>query len=130
MKPYARPARRHEQAHQIYMIIASFVAHDCKGFMNKKGLITYGELAIKMGYSSQTGVTLNTALGMVAKYCEKNDLPYLNAMVVNAETGEPGGEVVWDENLSVKKERKKIREFDWFALQPPSMKAFLKAASG
>ncbi len=124
MKRYPRPARRHEQAQQIFMIVSSFVAHECIGFIKEKGIITYGELAEKMGYSARAGVTLHEALGMVAHFCEQNDLPYLNAMVVNAETGEPGDEVVWDSGMSIEEERRKICEFDWFSLQPPSMKAF------
>lgn len=124
MKMYPRPARRHEQAQQIFLIVSSFVAHECSGFRKDTGIITYGELAEKMGYDPRAGVTLSEALGMVARFCEQNNLPYLNAMVVNAETGEPGDEVIWDEDMSIEKEREKIREFDWFSLQPPSMKAF------
>lgn len=93
--------------------------------MKKRGIITYGELADKMGYTPNTGVTLNVCLGVVARFCKANDLPYINAMVVNAETGEPGDEVIWDHNLSIRTERKKIRKFKWQTYEPPLVEEFL-----
>jgi hypothetical protein len=126
-KQYPRPARRHEQALQAYIIISSFVAHGCSGRMGRVGIITYGELAKLMGYSVQAGRTLDVALGTIARYCLANELPLLNVMVVNAETGEPGDEVILRKETSLEEEQNTVGEFGWFAYRPPSMKAFREA---
>jgi hypothetical protein len=60
-----------------------------------EGTMTYGRLAQAMGYPDrQAGITLARQLGIIGEYCKMNDIPPLNAIVVNQETGEPGSGVV------------------------------------
>ena len=84
--------------------------------------MTYGELALLMDYPIQTAVTLGRPLGYIARYCRANDLPLLNAVVVDRD-GNAGDEIILREGMSLKKHQKDVRKFDWFSLRPPSMRA-------
>ena len=46
---------------------------------------------------------------------------------INAETEEPGDEVILRKRVSLEDEQEAVRGFDWFAYRPPSMKAFRQA---
>ena len=127
---YPRPARRHEQAHQMWMILSAYVALECKGKLKRKGIITYGELASKMGYPVQAGYTLSEPLGMIARFCMSENLPLLNTVVVSLENGEPGTDVIFDPSQSLRKQQKKVKKFDWFSIRPPSLRAIREASSG
>lgn len=126
IKHYARPARRHEQAHQMWMIITAWVSLKSSGHLERPGIITYGELAELMGYPVEAGVMMGEALGAVARLCKSEGLPLLNVVVVNAETGLPGQLVVKDKR-PMEVQQTEVQEYDWFSIRQPSMKSFLKA---
>jgi hypothetical protein len=63
--------------------------------LKRPSTMTYGRLAQAMGYPDrQAGITLARQLGIIGEYCKMNDIPSLNAIIVNQETGEPGSGVV------------------------------------
>ena len=98
---YPTPRPRPVQAQQIWNILVGFVGHGCVGKLGQPGLITYGELADKMGYRAEVALTLHDPLTRIAHFCEANDIPYLNAVVVNLATGEAGAEVRRNEAISL-----------------------------
>ena len=89
--------------------------------------ITYGELAAKMGYEdSRAGYTLSRQLGIVGTYCKLNDLPPLNTIVVNQETGVPGEGVVHRDGYTVSREQAAVLGEDWFRIRVPTPGTFRK----
>lgn len=83
--------------------------------------MTYGELALRMGYAdTRAGHMLGRQLGIVGHYCLMNDLPALNALVVNKDTGEPGGDVVLTPKRDFRAELKAIYNTDWYTVGVPS----------
>ncbi len=83
--------------------------------------MTYGELAERMGHADRrAGHMLGRQLGIVGHYCLMNDLPALNAIVVNQDTQEPGGDVVLTPGRSFRDEVKAIYKTDWYAVGVPS----------
>ncbi len=85
-------------------------------------MITYGEAAKLMGYSPQAGRTLGGALGLISGFCEKNELPHLNAIVVDFETGEPGEGVPLAKGVNILDVQKEVLRENWFAIKAPSMR--------
>ena len=88
--------------------------------------ITYGEVAERMGYDRRAGQTLARQLGIIGHYCLLNDLPALNAIVVNELSGEPGDDVVVTEGRSPKEERKAVTATDWLKYGVPTTGALRK----
>jgi len=130
---YPTKKTRDIQAHQIWLILVGWVVLGCSGKMGeqKKGsrLITYGELAVLMGYTAQSGVTLSKALAKIRNFCRQNNLPELNLIVVNFETGEPGDEASDADGKSIVAEQKKVLETNWFGIRQPPIRAFREALS-
>jgi len=52
-------------------------------------LITYGDLARRVGYSTGHG-TLDAKLGNISSFCEANGLPRISAVVINKLKNKPG----------------------------------------
>jgi len=119
--------KQRHRAQQIWQILSAVAEFKTKGEVGEPGLITYGELAKRMGYSSQAGRTLAVPLGMLARYCESQELPSLNAIVVNL-TGEPGSGVIFDPAVGLDKDQQAVLEEKWFLLRTPKAKAIRKAA--
>ncbi len=130
MKLYGKGDRRDIQAQQIWVIVSSYVRHEVGGCLKAdgstldNGIITYGRLAELMGMSRQAGRTLGIPLGIVGQFCLENDLPALNAVVVNQETGLPGDHVVLGPGRSVEEEQALILKTNWFSIRPPSARDF------
>ncbi len=74
-----------------------------------------------MGYGdTRAGHMLSRQLGIVGHYCLMNDLPALNAIVVNAVTKEPGGDVVLTPGRSFREELRAIYRQDWYEVGVPT----------
>lgn len=123
------PARRYErgdrlpvQAQRIWQILTAFVMYGTEpGVTMRKKCMTYGDLALKMGYPDpRAGHTLGRQLGIIGYYCRLNDLPPLNAIVVNQDTNLPGSEVVLREGASLRNEQLAVIKEDWFSIRPPT----------
>jgi hypothetical protein len=68
-----------------------------------------------MGYTdTRAGHMLSRQLGIVGHYCPMNDLPALNAIVVNAVTNEPGGDVVLTPGRGFREELRAIYRQNWY----------------
>lgn len=59
------------------------------GKAHNRQTITYGALANMIGYSNAQPIP--NILNYIMKYCDHYDLPPLTALVVNKESGAPGG---------------------------------------
>lgn len=111
-------ARRHEQAHFVWIALAGWVQH------HNGDTVTYGELAELLSYESKAGRTLSEALGMVSLYCLYNDLPPLSCIVVAKTSNTPGWEGMIPEGSSLKKEQKRIWNTEWQLYRTPSPGTF------
>lgn len=107
------------QAQRIWMVLVSRV--QCfKGEGLGRILITYGELAEAIGMDRRAGRTLSRPLWVLGRICLDNDLPALNAIVVNAKANEPGAGVVHHAKRTVTQEQQAVANFDWFTIRPPT----------
>ena len=50
-------------------------------------------------------------------FCERNKLPPLTMLVVNANTGKPGEGCRVEGDMDA--QREKVFKFDWFSVEPP-----------
>lgn len=83
----------------------------------RRQTVTYGQLAKIMGFGG-AGV-FGQMLYAIHLYCDANDLPYLNAIVVNKATGEPGGEYPAP-RASIPRTHARVWEYPWHAYYVPS----------
>ena len=122
---YQAGDRLYYQAQQIWIILGAHAVLRGKVRQNgfRKGLLGYGDLAELMGKSRRAGITLTRQLGIVGHYCLEHDLPPLNAIVVNQDTGEPGADVILSPDSSVKQDQKRVLNYPWFKVRPPSVKS-------
>lgn len=108
------------QAQRIWLILSGFASGRDSPRSNARTL-TYGELALRMGYTdTRAGHMLSRQLGIVGNYCLMNDLPALNAMVVNAATKQPGGDVVLTPGRTFGEELRAIYRQDWYEVGVPT----------
>lgn len=113
--------RNYVRAQVIWQILIGYVQfkQDISG--KGKGLITYGDLADLMGYPDRrAGRTLQQPLGIIFRFCKANDLPYLNAIVVNEDTGIAGWEDMFADEKQHRAEHKRVLSHNWFMVRPPS----------
>ena len=117
--------RVYVQAQRIWLILSAHAVlrreTRCNGF--RKGLLGYGDLAELMGKDRRAGITLTRQLGIVGHYCLEHELPPLNVIVVNQNTGEPGADVVLTPGSSIRQDQRKVLRFPWFEMRPPSIKS-------
>jgi hypothetical protein len=126
VKRFSRGDRLYVQAQQIWIILVAFVMHS-KRDPKAPDTITYGELAEKMGRPDRrAGITLARQLGIVGELCKANDLPTLNAIVVNQDSGMPGDHVVLRDHHTPKQEQADVMRQDWFQLRVPTAGTFRK----
>lgn len=118
IRRYQRGDRHYVQAQRIWLILASFVSGPTRKD-NDARTITYGEVAVLMGYDPRAGLTLHKALGIVGWYCLRNKLPALNSIVVN-KSGEPGDEVVLTDGKTPAQERNAVFDVNWLEYGVPS----------
>ncbi len=86
--------------------------------------LTYGELAELLEFGG-AGV-LNHPLGHIMRYCQQNGLPPLTVIVVNKDTGLPGGGLdvpPSEQNVA----REKVFQYPWFDIIPPDAEELKKA---
>jgi hypothetical protein len=124
VKFFRRGDRIPVQAQQMWLILVGVV------MLTKKKIITYGDLAVAMGYPDRrSGHGLSRQLGLVGCYCIRNGLPTLNSIVINQETRAPGPDVVLSKGRKYKQyplEQKEVRERDWFKIRVPTTGTFRK----
>lgn len=120
LRRYAAGDRLNVQAQRIWLILASFVSGPTRRPKDAR-TITYGDLAIRMGYADgRAGHTLARQLGIVGYCCLANGLPALNSIVVNAVTGAPGHDVVLGEGRTVAQEQLAVFRQDWHQVGVPT----------
>lgn len=120
IRQYGPGDRINVQAQRIWLILTSFVSGMTRRATDPKTM-TYGELALRMGYpDARAGHMLGRQLGIVGKYCLLNSLPALNCIVVNAQTKEPGGDVVLTPGRGFKQELRAVYREDWHAVGVPT----------
>ena len=125
MKNYQRGDSIPKQAQQMWMVLAAIAVlrppdDDYTGGWTS-GLVTYGALAELMGKPRRAGVTLTRQLGIIGRYCEENDLPALNAIVVSQRWGAPGDDVVLSKSDDVGEEQESVFGKAWFSIRPPTI---------
>lgn len=121
IRRYGQGDRLPVQAQRIWLILSGHVSGRTNPPSQNARTLTYGELALRMGYAdTRAGHMLSRQLGIVGHYCLMNDLPALNAMVVNATTNEPGGDVVLTPGRSFREELRAIYQQDWYSVGVPS----------
>jgi hypothetical protein len=127
IKRYSRGDRLYVQAQQIWLILVAHVMKS-KRKGNAVSTITYGELALAMGYNdARAGHTLGRQLGIVGDYCKLNNLPTLNSIVVIDDgTDRPGADVVLRKGRTFRQEQKAVMREDWFKLRVPTTGTFRK----
>jgi hypothetical protein len=81
--------------------------------------VTYEELA-QRAHQQDKGL-LAPPLDLVAGWCQANGLPALTLLVVETVTGKPAPGVDATREGNVAAEQDKVREYDWFAIFPPSV---------
>ncbi len=111
MKLFADNATLATRAFQIYLVLI--------GAAHRREILTYGLLAKLIGFEG-AGV-LAGRLGPIMRWYDANNLPALTAIVVNQDTGEPGGGLTMFSSKSLPAEQQKVFQFDWFAVYPPSV---------
>jgi hypothetical protein len=111
------------QAQQIWLILVCFVESN-KG-PTVPPLITYGELAKKMGYpDGRAGHQLGRQLGIVGTFCTLDNLPPLNCIVVEKGSRYPGYGVVLRPNEPVEKAQRAVFRQNWFEIRVPTTGTF------
>ena len=125
VRQYKKGDRVYVQAQQIWLILTAHAVLRSKTKRNgfRKGLLSYGDLAELMGKDRRAGITLARQLGIVGYYCLEHELPPLNVVVVNQDTGDPGADVVLTPGSSVKRDQRSVLKYPWFNLRPPSIKS-------
>ena len=104
--------RIHVRAQQVWVVlVATAMSHQT---------VTYGELAKLMGYDTTAARTTIKPLAILAKFCLNHDLPQLNALVVAADTGEPGGQIILKDGETSQQAQQQVFGFDWYSLRVPS----------
>ncbi len=111
--------RQYARAQRIWQVLVGYVMfkQDLSGM--GAGIITYGDLAEILGYDRRAAVTLGAPLGYIHRFCEQNDLPHLNAIVVREDTGIAGWDEMYPDRKRHLEEQKKVRKFDWFRVRVP-----------
>jgi hypothetical protein len=81
--------------------------------------VTYEDLAQRA--QQQDKGLLTPPLDLVAGWCQANGLPALTLLVVETATGRPppGVQTAYKGNAAAEQDR--VREYDWFAIFPPSV---------
>ena len=104
--------RIHVRAQQIWLILV----HCALG----KRTITYGDLAVMMGYSKKSARITIKPVAIVAMFCKTYGLPLLNTLVISASLGEPGSQAFLTEGESVAQSQQKVFNFDWVSIRIPT----------
>ena len=95
----------HERALQIYQILI--------GAAHNRQVLNYDIVGKLIGVPRQG---LAQHLGHIMRYCEKNGLPPLTALVVKQSSGKPGSGLVTVVDLNLDMER--IFQHPWYQMKP------------
>ncbi|MHC2582673.1 hypothetical protein ACVI1J_005152 [Bradyrhizobium diazoefficiens] len=118
IRRYSHGDRVYVRAQQVWMILVGHVMNTSGKFTDR--LLTYGDLAKKMGISPKAAIGLGREVGIVGEYCLLNGLPALNCIVVGQQTGAPGHGVLVGKNKSWRDEARDSFATDWFRYRVPS----------
>lgn len=118
--------RQYARAQRIWQILTGYVMFKQDVSDKGKGIITYADLAQLLGYDRRAGVTLSVPLGYIHRFCEQNELPHLNAIVVMENTGIAGWDEMFPDRERHLKEQKMVKQFDWFTVRTPTAGTFKK----
>lgn len=118
IRRYSHGDRVYVRAQQVWMILAAHVMNTSGKFSDR--LLTYGDLAKKMGISPKAAIGLGRELGIIGEYCLQNGLPALSCIVVSQQTGAPGHGVVVSKNKSWRDDARDSFNTDWFKYRVPS----------
>jgi hypothetical protein len=126
-----RGRRVWSQAETMWLILSGFVMFS-GATPAKPAKITYGDLAMKMGFNTPlAGHTLARPLGLIGQLCLQTKLPGLqttlpplNVIVVSKETGAPGAEVVLRPGSTVEEDQAAVMAVDWYEWDAPSAGMF------
>ena len=110
MKKFNPSCSAEERALQAWLILI--------GAAKNRQTLTYEGLSILMFKKKASGV-LSRILGHIASYCDENELPQLNVIVVEKYEGIPGKEIPLEPD-KLNKERELVYEKDWYDIFPPS----------
>lgn len=77
-----------------------------------------------MALDRRAGRTLARPLGLIGELCVANELPALNAIVVNDQTGQPGHGVVVTADRTARQEQMEVFRFDWYSVRVPTSNMF------
>ena len=120
MKRFAPGDRIYVQAQQVWLILVAVVMLSDRN-ARRPTTITYGELALKMGFKDKrAGHMLGRQLGIVGQYCKLNGLPTLNAIVVHESDGQPGKGVITRSGKQHPEEQSAVMKEDWFRIRVPT----------
>lgn len=102
---------RRERALQVWQVLVGAAHH--------RQVLTYEILAglIGMGPEGKGAGTLSQTLRLIMRYCERNNLPPVTALVVNKRTGQPGKGLTSVRELHA--DREKVFSYKWFQRRPP-----------
>jgi hypothetical protein len=81
--------------------------------------VTYEDLA-ERAHQQDKGL-LTPPLDLVSGWCQANGLPALTLLVVETATGKPAPGVEPARKGDFAAEQDRVREYDWFAIFPPSV---------
>lgn len=85
---------------------------------------TYGSIAEILGMGG-AGV-MGLFLGPIMSLCAQKGYPPLTVLVVNRDTGVPGGGLTTIEDVN--EDRERVFAFDWFSVEPPETADFAEAS--
>jgi len=120
MKRFNPSSSQMERSVQIWVILVSLA-------MNRQ-TITYLDLSM-LAYGRRAQGVMDEILGNIFHYCQQNDLPLLNVLVVNGTAGSGRqGRPGWvPRGLDTDEEREAIYCEDWYDIHVPSANDFQEA---
>ena len=131
--PQRRGDNQYVQAQQIWLILTAHVMAwqrpptGLRPHRRSDKLITYSELAERMGMKKGAAQNVGRPVGIVGKYCLLNELPMLNTIVIKGEKRKPGHRVLVRPGKTLLEEQREVVKEDWFAYRVPKAGAFRKA---
>lgn len=135
-KYYGLRDRVFVQAQQLWIILIAYVMTQNKLLVKQEEwwqppfspdkeqwegqTITYGDLAILMGHAEKrAAISLIRPLKIIGHFCEINDIPPLDCIVVGKGSGVPGGDL-WSKEELVGLQKSVMDYPDWFLIRPPT----------
>jgi putative restriction endonuclease len=105
------PATESAWALRAYLILIGCAAD--------RQTVTYDALCRRIKRGSPN--LLARPLDMIARWCQRNELPALASLVVEPTTGLPAPGFMSVSRGEVPREQERVWEFDWYAILPPTL---------